>query len=112
MMQMYRWIDYMNIELAERRDIYRTQLQDINEIETPFIRNVSEGSDVSSTEIPYVRYVSDEEIYFELLNKQNLERFMLLWHLRYYNTYQYHMFYRNMLNIPPPPNYIPVVRGR
>jgi hypothetical protein len=107
MKQTYRWVHYMNLELAERRKIYRIQPHDINEMQTPFVRNVSEGSDISVTEIPYVRYVSDEEIYFEQLNYQNLNRFMLLWHLRYYNTYQYHMFYRYMWNIPPPPNYIP-----
>ena len=109
---MYKWVDYMNIELAERRDFYRIQSRDINENQSPFMRSVSEGSDISVTEIPYVRYVSDEEIYFELLNKQNLERFMLLWHLRYYNTYHYHMFYKNMWNIPPPPNYSPIITSR
>jgi hypothetical protein len=109
---MYKWVDYMNIELAERRHIYRIETHDINEIQTPFLRSVSEGSDVSLTEIPFVRYVSDEELYFEQMNRENLERYMLLWHLRYYNAYNYHMFYRTMWNIPPPPNYVPIIHSR
>ena len=112
MKQMYRWVDYMNLELSERRNIYRIQPHDINKIQTPFMRSLSEDSDVSATEIPFIRYVSDEELYFELLNYQNLNRFMLLLHLRYYNTYNYHMFYRYMWNVPPPPNYIPRIKSR
>ena len=90
----------------------------MNKTPIPFTRDVSGGSDVSVTEIPYIRYVSDEELYFEQLNRQSLEKFILFWHLRSYkhlrsyNEYQYHMFYRYMWNIPPPPNYIPIIKSR
>jgi hypothetical protein len=54
-------------------------------------------------ETPIIGYDSDEDLFFERMNCRNLEDFMLLWHLNYY---------AHLWNVPPPPNYIPIVRGR
>ena len=61
----------MNLELSARRNIYRIQPRDMNEIQTPFTRSLSEESDTSATGIPFIRYVSDEDISLEELNYQN-----------------------------------------
>ena len=69
--------------------------------------------DINEIEIPIVRYNSDEDIFFERLNYNYLERFKLLLFIKFYNTNCRYIWnippspnYRYIRNIPPSPNYI------
>ena len=79
MQVLYIWVDCLNIELARSRIVN-------NREEPP---NYYVGGEILDG------YLSDEDLFFERLNQQNLDKFRLLLNLRYYNIH-----YRNYSNLP------------
>ena len=82
---LYRWVDCLNVELARTHNI----------------PNIAPPQDDT------ILYDSDEEVFFECMNRTNLHN--LLNHLRL----QYrHAWYLQAYNLPPPPLYAPITRSR
>ena len=82
---LYRWVDCLNVELPHTRRI----------------------PDTPRPQDDTILYDSDEEVFFECMNRTNLHN--LLHHLRL----QYrHAWYLQAYNLPPPPIYAPITRSR
>ena len=100
----WKWIDYLNVEL------YEHNLQNVTQAETP-----------AQPEAP-TYYESDEDVFFERLNYNNLRRFLEADDLMHRLEIQrrsimieqqrlIHQLYYNTYRIPhPPPTYIPIIR--
>ena len=82
---LYRWVDCLNVELARPRQL----------------------PNITPPQNDTILYDSDEEVFFECMNRANLHN--LLNHLRM----QYrHAWYLQVYHVPPPPIYTPITRSR
>ena len=82
---LYRWVDCLNVELAHIRQI----------------------PNITPPQNDTILYDSDEEVFFECMNRANLHN--LLNHLRLQYRHAWHL---QVYNVPPTPLYTPITRSR
>lgn len=97
MRMMYKWVDALNID---RPHTWRR-------ITRPEERTTDIDREVEDVEIPFGRLESNEETFFERMNRINFFTFLYHYHMQ---NYYRHIWYIENKGIPPPPSYIPIIR--
>ena len=93
---MYKWVHSLNIDRphAWRRITRREE-------RTPDV-----DIEIDDYDIPFSRLESNEETFFERMNRINFLTFLYYYHMQNY----YREIWYVEKGIPPPPSYIPIIR--